>query len=175
MNEYSIPHPRDDDLPFEKLTPEAIRYYRNKGRNQSEIANIFGVTKQAVSSMAHRHGIELPKTPRAIALEQFPWTVPAKYQDTGFYRRMADHTHYIVNGPGSLTAQRVRLLKSFYQRLRDNNVVVEYDPGIPPSPDCKAGAWRYVVRKPSDGDLMIRVNEYTTVTDESLWRIPSVT
>ncbi|KGI82059.1 hypothetical protein IL38_06975 [Actinopolyspora erythraea] len=52
--------------------------------------------------------------------------------------------------------------------------VVEYDPNIPPSEYMKLGGFAYRERELKDGDLIIRVNEYTTLTNEGkkLWRMP---
>ncbi len=49
-------------------------------------------------------------------------------------------------------------------------------PGIPPHDGVAAGGFAYRERLDSDGDLLIRVNEYTHLSDEGLkvWVMPKV-
>lgn len=64
-------------------------------------------------------------------------------------------------------------LRGFYRRLRDQ--VIEYDPKIPPIPGVSSqGGWAYRPRRKSDEDLLIRVNEYTDLTEQGrvIWRFP---
>lgn len=66
-------------------------------------------------------------------------------------------------------------LRGFYAKLRDH--VLEFDPNIPPEPGVsKHGGWAFRPRRPEDGDLLIRVNEYTELTEEGkmIWRFPPV-
>jgi hypothetical protein len=55
--------------------------------------------------------------------------------------------------------------------------VLEFDPNIPPIPGVSnKGGWAFRERKPEDGDLLIRVNEFTNLTEEGklIWRIPPI-
>ena len=56
-------------------------------------------------------------------------------------------------------------------------MVLEFDPNIPPIPGVSSkGGWAYRERLPEDGDLLIRVNEFTNITDKGcdIWRFPAV-
>ncbi|QOC58408.1 helix-turn-helix DNA binding protein [Mycobacterium phage Maxo] len=53
--------------------------------------------------------------------------------------------------------------------------MLEFDPNIPPEEGVsKAGGWAYRPRRPEDKDLLIRVNDYTDLTEEGamIWRFP---
>ena len=53
--------------------------------------------------------------------------------------------------------------------------VVKFDPSIPPIPGVSnKGGWAYRQRTPTDEDLLIRVNEYTDLTEQGrgIWRLP---
>ncbi len=66
-------------------------------------------------------------------------------------------------------------LAAFHNRLRDGHLVVEFDPDIPAEPGVSnKGGFALRPRLPADGDLMIRVNEHTTLTDEGreVWALP---
>ncbi|EFV12962.1 hypothetical protein HMPREF9336_02219 [Segniliparus rugosus ATCC BAA-974] len=64
-------------------------------------------------------------------------------------------------------------LRGFYRRL--NSLVVEYDPNILPIPGVSTnGGWAYRSRETSDSNLLIRINDYTKLTEEgfNIWRLP---
>ena len=72
---------------------------------------------------------------------------------------------------------KLQRLRSFYQRLRDENIVVEFDPEIPPIEGVSvAGGFAYRTRRKSDVDLLVRKNDHTFLTKEGLmiWRFPPV-
>lgn len=90
-------------------------------------------------------------------------------------RRLRDHGEYVVSGGSALSEYRLKRLRAFHRQLREADVVVEYNPDIPPQPGVsRAGGFALRARRPADGDLMIRVNEYTRLTREgrTIWRLP---
>lgn len=159
-----------DDKP--ELTLAVIEDLKNKGYTQSDIARMFGRTRQAVSW--HKHTYNGSLTPREEALRHFPWVVHVPMTQAAHYRYMRDHAEYMATGGKGMSRSKITRLRSFYRKL-DQGLVVEFDPSIPAEPGvCLTGGWAYRERQPSDGDLIIRVNEYTTLTDEGklLWRMP---
>ena len=157
----------------EKLSLSVVEDLKNKGFNQSEIAEMFGVTRQYVSWIKHTYGGRL--TPREIVLQAWPWTVSAEQSQTSPYRRMRDHGEYIATGGKGMSEDKLKRLRAFYRKLKDENVVLEFDPTIPPIPGVSnKGGWAFRNRLPSDGDLIIRVNEYTDITENGrmIWRFP---
>jgi hypothetical protein len=69
---------------------------------------------------------------------------------------------------------KLSLLRGFYQKLE--GVVVEFDPALPPSEGISEGGFAYRERLESDGDLLIRINQHTHLSDEGrkIWRLPDV-
>lgn len=156
-----------------RLTVSVIDALKNQGMNQSEIAELFGVTKQAVSY--HKITYEGYRTPREVVLDNFPWQVPEAMCQTSPYRRMRDHGEYMATGGRGMSKDKLKRLRSFYKKLRDEGLVLEFDPTLSPIPGVSnKGGFAYRPRKRSDADLLIRVNEYTTLTAEGrlIWCFP---
>lgn len=156
-----------------RLTIGIIEALKNQGLNQSEIAKLFNVSKQAVSY--HKRTYNGSRTPREEVLDCFPWTLNEEQSQAAPVRRLRDHGEYIATGGRGMTEYKLERLRSWYQKLRDEDVVLEFDPDIPPTPGvAKTGGFAYRPRKRSDADLLIRVNDYTTLTLEGrmIWRFP---
>jgi hypothetical protein len=155
------------------LSLAVVEDLKNKGFNQSEIAEMYGVTRQYVSWIKHTYGGRL--TPRERTMQHWPFEVPEEMGQTSPYRRLRDHGEYAATGGVGMTEDQLRRLRSFYRKLREGNLVVEFDPNIRPIPGVSnKGGWAYRQRTPTDEDLLIRVNEYTNLTEEGrgIWRLP---
>lgn len=152
------------------LSLAVIEGLKRKGLSQSEIARLFGVSRQAVSYYVRKYGGAL--TPRQQALEHWPWMVPVRFSTQVPYKRLRDHGEFYATGGKGMSVEKLSLLKSFYKRLEDQ--VVEFDPGLPPCEGAGIGGFAYRERLDSDGDLLIRVNEYTHLSDEGrkVWVMP---
>lgn len=150
-----------------------IEELRKKGYSQQEIADMHGVTKQAVSWHKYEYGGFL--TPRQIVNKAWPWKTSNKHSKCKPFQRLRDHGEYMATGGRGMNEDKLSRLRSWYQMLREENVVLEFDPEIPPiagvSPN---GGFRYVPRKKSDKDLLIRVNEHAELSEEGrrIWRFP---
>lgn len=156
-----------------RLSIGIIEALKNQGLNQSDIAKLFDVTKQAVSY--HKVTYNGSRTPREIVLETFPWQVPEAMCQTSPYRRMRDHGEYIATGGKGMTEDKLRRLRNFYRKLREQDLVLEFDPTIPPIPGVSnKGGFAYRPRRSADADLLIRVNEHTDLTAEGrlIWCFP---
>jgi hypothetical protein len=95
--------------------------------------------------------------------------------NTSPFKRLRDHGEWVATGGVGMSDDKLTRLRAFYRKLRDDNLVVEYDPTIPPIPGVSnKGGWAYRQRTPTDEDLLIRVNEYTNLTEEGrgIWRLP---
>lgn len=149
-----------------------IEDLRRQGHNQSEIAEMHGVTRQAVSWQKHTYGGHL--TPRQIVNKAWPWVTTHDHGKTAPYQRMRDHGEFMATGGRGMNDVKIRRLKSWWKKLRDENVVLEFDPNIAPYEGMKYGGFRYVPRTIEDDDLLIRVNEHTDLTDEGelIWCWP---
>lgn len=158
-----------------KLTLSVVEDLKGKGFSQSEIANMFGVTRQYVSWIKRQYGGR--RTPKEMVMDHFPWKVPAIQSHASAYRRLRDHGEYVATGGVGMDEEKIRRLRSFYRKLKDDDVVVEFDPEIPPVKGVSTkGGWAFRKRLPEDQDLIIRVNEHTNLTDEGrmIWRLPLV-
>ena len=157
----------------DKLSLSVVEDLKRKGFNQSEIAEMYGVTRQFVSWIKQYYGGS--RTPREIVLKEFPFQVPEILGQTSPYRRLRDHGEFMATGGKGMSEDKKKRLRAFYKKLRDENLVIEFDPAIPPIPGVSnKGGWAFRERRPEDGDLLIRVNEHTTLSDEGamIWRFP---
>jgi transposase-like protein len=160
---------------LEDLSPSVIDRLKNQGMSQSEIARMYGVTRQYISWIKYYHGGRL--TPREIVLQHFPFVVPAELTQTSQYRRLRDHGEYVATGGVGMSEDKLNRLRSFYAKLRDEGLVVEFDPDIPPEPGVSnKGGWTFRTRAPADEDRLIRINEYTDLTEDGneIWRFPPI-
>ena len=150
-----------------------IEDLRRKGYNQSEIAEMHGVTRQAVSWQKQVYGGHL--TPRQIVNKAWPFKTAAKHSKSKAYQRLRDLGEYMATGGRGMNEDKLQRLRSWLNHLIDNDLVVEFDPDLPPEPGvAPEGGWAYRKRRASDGDLVIRVNKHTDLTDEGrmIWRFP---
>ena len=158
------------------MTLEVIERLKRQGLSQSQIAERFGVTKQAVSWTVRNYGGSM--TPRQKATQAFPFKVPANMCSASVCKRLRDHAELMTAGGDRLSVDAKRRLRNFYERLRANNHVVEFSPDIEPIKGISGtyGGWRYVERSAEDGDLLIRVNAYCrplTDEDRRIWSFPA--
>lgn len=114
------------------------------------------------------------QTPRELAKQTFPWSVPAQFQQTYLHKMMRNHAEFMATGGKGMADYKLNKLRAFYERLRRENVVVEFDPNITPSESVSTGGWRLTPRLDSDGKLIIRENEHTHLTPVSrpFYRLP---
>lgn len=160
---------------------EEIIKLHAEGHSYAEIGRRYGITRAAVSwAVRYRGGVthdDVPQSPRQEANRFWPFSEATADQNGQYAARMLRaHSEWVtLGGKGSLSAQTTRKLVGFYQRLINGGLVVEFDPSIPPSDGVPEGGFRYVARRPSDRDLLIRVNEHTDLSvpgSYSQWRFP---
>lgn len=155
---------------YHVLSMAVIEDLERRGFNQSQIARMLGVSRQAVSEYRQRYGGA--KSPRQLALEAWPWQVPAAMCQSIQYRSLRDHGEYMATGGKGMSEAKFKRLRTLYRKVHAG-YVVEFDPEIPPG-ETKSGGWAYRERTPEDGDLIIRVNEHTNLTEDGrrIWRLP---
>ncbi|MBM7771951.1 hypothetical protein JOD54_002155 [Actinokineospora baliensis] len=172
----STSHSTNDGISYGRrsgLTAALVDQLMKQGLTIEAIAAQYGVSKSAVSW--HRNNGGQFRKPREKAMEYFPWkTMDPRFKVAAHYKRVTEHLLFAVCGVDQLSDNQLDRLNSFHESLRDNRIVVEFDPAFPAKPGLASGGWDYVRREPADADLVIRVNEHTTVTDEDrgLWRLP---
>lgn len=157
------------------LSISEIDHLKDLGFSQSDIARSTGYTRQYISWIKMTYGGRM--TPREAVRRDFPWTPTNGQSQASPCKRMRDHGEYIATGGDGMSQDKLQRLRVFYRKLKDENVVVEFDPDIPPTPGVSSnGGWAFRPRLPEDGDLLIRVNEHTRLTEEGrrIWRFPTV-
>lgn len=173
MNDDDSP-PRGGGPSGSGLTPQVINDLRKKGYNQTQIAEMYGISRSGVSYIKNSAGTPY-RTPREAAMDSFPWKdMASKFKAATPYHRATDHLEYVATGGKGMAPYKLQRLRSWYQMMQELGVVLEFDPSNPPRPNLKSGGWDYKPRESEDGDLLIRVNRYTTLSDEGyeIWRIP---
>lgn len=156
-----------------RLVFSEIEDLRRKGYSQVQIADMFGVSRQAITWQKRTYGGFL--TPRQQVNEHWPWKTTNEHNKAKPYQHLRNHGEYIATGGEGMSVDKKARLIGWWAKLRDENVVVEFDPEFPPIPGTSpAGGFKYVPRLETDGDLIIRVNEHTHLTDEGklLWSWP---
>lgn len=155
------------------VTPSVIDRHRKAGMSQRSIAATYGVTDKHVSWVKQTYG-GVSLTPREQVQQHYPWVAGVRFNGASTEKRMRDHAEYMATGGKGMSEDKLRRLAAFYRKLMDQNLVVEFDPDIPPSDGNKHGGFAFRTRKPSDGELIIRANKHTRITDEGLrlWTLP---
>lgn len=167
----------------EKMSPASIRAFWAKGMTNTEIARHYGITKQAVSDMVARYNLR-KNDPRKMAVLAFPWRVREEHKGASPNKRLREHAVYYFAGERGLSNLQLKRLYGFYLHLRDNNLVVEYDPDYTGEPGSYErapgksgiGGWRWCPREERDDDLIIRFNQHAVPMDEEtlkVWRFPT--
>ena len=163
-----------------KLTPEIVdellqRENPGTGRpyTQSEIARMFGVSRQYVSKLRKIGGVYRSKREK-IMDDHWPWQQVPVEQQLALYHVLRAHLEYIATRGEYMQEWKLQQLGAFYDRLEENGWIVEHRPDIPPNKYAEYGGFRYTKRKPSDGKLIIRQNWITNLSDADrvVWRIP---
>lgn len=165
-----------------ELTPQLVNELLRRGKTRAQIAEEFGVTRQAITyhlNKLREQGLELYKTPRELAVEKMPasWDgISPEFRKAQPYNVLRYHLEYIATGGRGMDAYQVERLRHWYDRLESRNLILEFDPTVPPSINVATGGWRYVQRKPKDNDLVLRINRYTRIPDADLdyFRFPPV-
>lgn len=171
-NEHTITRSRKR----QPIAPADVAAMKRRGMKPSAIAKELGVSRQWIYKILETLNDESLLTPREYVLRKhFPWKISEQFSHAAPVLLIRDHGEYMATGGKGMPERKLKALRGFYRRLRESNTVVVFDPSIPPIIDVSApGGFDYVPRTEEDGDLLIRVNEYTNLTDEGkrIWRFP---
>lgn len=139
------------------ITPAAVRaLYNQRITSVTELARALGVSKQAVSRWINDH----PEfwTLSQIVNNNFPLRrVPTSEQRDRVYFYLRDHGRWMVTNGEGWTNERLSRLSGWHNKLRNERLIVEYRRG---------DGFQYRSRVRSDGDLLLRENEFTVYTPE---------
>ncbi|QGJ90972.1 immunity repressor [Mycobacterium phage BiancaTri92] len=141
------------------LTLSTIEDLRRKGYNYQQIGDMHGVTRQAVDWQVRTYGGRLDTRQQVKAL--WPFETHKPHDKSKAFQRLRDHGEYMrqLSFKGFSEEKKKRLI-SWWRMLRNDNVVLEFDPSIEPYPGMVGGGFRYVPREERDDDQLIRVNEH---------------
>lgn len=155
------------------LTLSVIEELRRKGYNQSEIAEMHGVSRQAVSWHKVEYGGTL--TPRQIVNKAWPWKTTNWHGKSKAYQSLRDLGEFAATGGNGMSEEKLYRLRVWLRFMREHDYVLEFDPALPVKPGVSPyGGFAYRKRRKQDGDLLIRVNEHTNLSEEGkmIWRYP---
>lgn len=132
------------------------------GLNQGEVVDYLAehhdihVTRKAISLWSRRRG--LPRQRPATPYEIIPWKIEPQHR----FKQVAHMLRAAARAErGEEVPPRIKgTYEKWRQMLQENNYVVDYDP------ESEAG-FSYRVRKPTDGDLLVRMPK--TITAASRW------
>ena len=114
-------------------------------------------------------------SPLEIVRLHFPWDVPAELQGNPAYDLMRIHGDFMATGGNGMEPAVLARLRAFHTKLRDESLVLEFDPNIAAEDgiDGQAG-FAFRSRTIDDDELLIRVNNFTIVTEEGelIWTFP---
>lgn len=151
-----------------------IEALRKQGHSQSEIAEMHGVSRQAVSWQKKTYGGYL--TYRQVVNKSWPWKTTNLHSKSKIYQRLRDHGEYMLTQGSGMSEDKLDRLQSWWRKLRNDDLVVEFDPALPPLRGVGPhGGFALRQRVPEDLDLLIRVNEHTTLTEggRRIWCWPT--
>lgn len=153
-----------------------IEAQKRKGFNQSQIAGAHGVSRQAVSWQVRNYGGA--RTQRQIVGDAWPWKTSHAHSTAKPFQNLRNHGEFMATGGKGMSEDKLQRLRSWWKKLEKDNVVLEFDPDLPPEKGVSpVGGFAYRPRTPADGDLLIRVNEHTNLTEHGklIWRRPRQT
>lgn len=118
------------------------------------------------------------KTPSETARDMFPWKGVGKpFNESAVWKLLKSHSIWQARRrEEDLTPVRLRKLVSFYRKIVQEGLIVEFDPTIPPGEGVHRG-FAFRTRVETDGYLLIRANALTDLSDLPMrthWSIPYV-
>jgi hypothetical protein len=119
--------------------------------NYKQIAERFGVGEQAVYRAMDRMNAT---TPRPDYSDLIPWRISTMHQKAMPLR----HLRAMARKERGLSVDEgdERRLSAWLDMLRENDLVVCYDPEYPSNEASPKGGFYYEKRKPSDEDYLVR-------------------
>lgn len=98
--------------------------------------------------------------PLEIVRASFPFDVQPEHQADAFHYALHEHGDYVATGGRTWPEDRRRGLRAFHAMLRQENLVITYDPHK---------GWGHEQRLPHDDDRIVRI-EAPTREQKLIWR-----
>lgn len=154
------------------LSPELVMYLLDNGYRQVDIAHEYKVSRQYIHKLAKDAGYTSPIT---TVQENLPWSVDPKFSRNATLVALRLVGHERV-APGKMTDDSRARANGLLKRLRQFDVVVDYDPSYPPIIGLtNTPGFAYVPREEQDDDFIIRIKPGVKITPlgNKIWRMPN--
>ena len=153
------------------LTPSLVIYLMKSGQRQTDIAQSYSVSRQYVNKLAKQGGHISPIT---TVKENMPWEVDPELRRNSTIASFRLVGHAAV-APDNLSEESRERANSLIRRLKEFNVVVDYDPAYPPIIGLTSlpGA-KYLPRPEDDEDFIMKIRPGVRITPlgSRIWRLP---
>lgn len=153
------------------LSPDLVMYLLDNGYRQVDIAREYKVSRQYIHKLAKEGGYI---SPIATVQDNMPWDVDPELSRNSTFVALRLVGHERV-APGKLIDESRARANGLLKRLRQFNVVVDYDPDYPPIIGLtNTPGFAYVPREESDEDFIIKIKPGVRITPlgDKIWRMP---
>lgn len=150
------------------LTPAIVEEELRKGKTFAQIGRDFGVSRQAPRDTLKRAGIPIPTNETTqTTQDNMPWKGSLdKFRHSKQHQYLFAYAEFMLEGAESLSAARKEDLRAFTNKLK-KGMVLALDQTV---------GFYWVPRTPEDNNLVVRVDEYTNLTNDGetiLWVLPN--
>lgn len=153
------------------LSPDLVMYLLDNGYRQVDIAREYGVSRQYIHMLAKDAGYT---SPIGTVRDNMPWDVDPEFSKnaTLVAFRLVGHERV---APGRMIDESRERANGLLKRLRQFNVVVDYDPRYPPIIGLtNTPGFAYVQRTDEDEDFIMKIKPGVRITPlgNKIWRMP---
>ena len=138
-------------MPAPRKLPDntILRQLRSQNYKLKDIAKMYDVSEAAVWKALERAGFtDRKETYRDIV----PWDIDPRHRSTAITQRFRSIMRQRRGVPLSETEEH--LLNTWLKAMKDNNVVLDYDPTCPPNDASRLGGFFYTPRLPEDEGIV---------------------
>lgn len=153
------------------LTPDLVMFLMNNGHRQVDIAREYHVSRQYIHKLAKDAGYA---SPIAIVRENLPWDVDPEFSRNATFVALRLIGHEVV-APGKMIDESRARANGLLKRLKQFNVVVDYDPSYPPVIGLtNTPGFAYLPREAQDEDFIVKIRPGVRITPlgNKIWRMP---
>lgn len=114
-------------------------------------------------------------TPLQTVRNAWPWNTSEAHEEAEPCQSLREFGEYMATGGRGMAEDKLARIRAWLLWLRGQNLVLEFDPDLPPVPGVSpSGGFAYRPRTTNDDDLLIRVNGHTNLSEEGamIWRWP---
>ena len=153
------------------LSPDLVMYLMDNGFRQADIAREYKVSRQYIHKLAKDAGYI---SPISTVKSNMPWEVEPEFNNNSTLVALRLVGHERV-APGKMTHESRARANGLLKRLRQFDVVVDYDPDYPPIIGLtNTPGFAYVPREDRDENFIIKIKPGVNITPlgDRIWRMP---